>query len=166
VATIQAVPEGELGVVASIDCQLPDVGTSASVPIGGLTSGPAQVTISVEFAAHSAVPSPAPRNSWNATLFPRWVSVTSPTLQPIKVTEPALQKQCGFSDCELLSSDDANASVYLTTALTDELVARAEAGGVIVLLQESSSSHFFKSERTNYKQACERCTLLHLSLCQ
>ena len=154
VATKQTLPQGELSVVASINCQLPDVGTSASVPFGGL-AGPKQITLTVEFAAGSAA-RPAPKNSWNATLFPAWVATRSPTKHPIQVTDPSLQKSCGFSDCEVSSGDVAggDARVYLATAITDALLKRVEAGSVVVLVQGASSSRFFKSERTNFKQAC------------
>jgi hypothetical protein len=166
VKTTQAVPQGELGLVASMECLLPDVGTSASVPFGGPIPGPKHITITAEFAVGSASIS-APKNSWNATLFPRWVSVASPTKQPIKVTDPALQKQCGFSDCVVSSGDDAgdDPSVYFTATITDALVTRAEAGSVVVLVQGASSERFFKSERTNFKQACEFCIFLDLYLC-
>ena len=156
VETAQAVPQGELGLVASLECLLPDVGTSASVPFGGPTLGPKQITITVGFAVGSPSIS-APQNSWNATLFPRWVSVASPTKQPVKVTDPALQDHCGFSDCEVSSGDDAGdgPSVYLTATITDALLRRAEAGSIVVLVQSANSDRYFQSERTNFKQACE-----------
>lgn len=155
-ATTQAVPQGELGVVASIYYQLPDVGTSASVPFGGPAVGPKQVTLSVEFASGSM----APKNTWNSTLLPAWVSVPSPTKRPIHVTDHSLQKLCGFSDCVVSSGDTegVDVSVYLTTSMTDALVKRVEAGSVAVLVQEASSSVFFASERTNFKQACMPCS--------
>lgn len=155
VATQEVVPQGELGVVASITYQLPDVGTSASMPFNGTVVGPKQITVAVEFEA-SSVSRPAPKNSWNATLLPRWVSVMSPTKQPIQVTDHSLQKSCGFSDCEVSSGVTAgvNDNVYLTTEITDELVTSVQAGSVVVLVQRASSSRFFKSERTNFKQAC------------
>ena len=82
------------------------------------------------------------------------------------MTDPALLQHCGFSDCAVSSGDDAgdDPSVYLTTALTDALVTRAEAGSVVVLVQSASSDTFFKSERTNFKQACE-CCIVALVLC-
>lgn len=161
-ATKQMVPQGEIGVVATINCQLPDIGTSASVPFGSAAAGPKQITVAVEFATGSAS-KPAPKNSWNATLVPRWVSVTSPTNQTIKVTHRSLQKLCGFSDCEVSSGSVAAAhpSVYLTTTISHELQARVDSGSVVVLVQGESSSRFFKSERTNFKQACaSRASLL------
>ena len=102
VATVKPVPQGELGVVAEIEYILPDVGTSASVPVSG-APGPVGVTVTAAFTQQSTV-SPAPLNSWNTTLFPRWVRVPSPTKVPVQVTDPALQAQCGFNDCKVSSA--------------------------------------------------------------
>jgi hypothetical protein len=152
VATSKPVPQGELGVVASIDFQLPDVGTSASVAVGA-TPGPKSVTVTAAFAELSTL-TPAPLNSWNATLFPRWVSGPSPGKLPIRVTDAALQEQCGFNDCEISSAEPVASSpgVFLTTTINGALVQRAQEGSVVVLIQRDSTG-VFKSAATRFKQA-------------
>jgi hypothetical protein len=155
VPTAKPVPQGELGVVASINFVLPDAGTTSSVTFGGKTPGPKTVTVTAAF-AHPSPLIPAPLNSWNATLFPRWVSAPSPNKMPIQVTSETLRAQCGFSDCEVSSIDppkDAKARVYLTTSINDELVRRAQEEGSVVVLIERTSTGFFKSAATRFKQA-------------
>ena len=49
VAVSNSVKQGLLGVVASIDCSLPDIGTTNSVPIG--TTGPKTITVTARFAS-------------------------------------------------------------------------------------------------------------------
>ena len=156
VPSVKPVPQGEMGIVASIEFMLPDVGTSASVPFGGPIAGPKSITVTAAFAEQSAT-NPAPLNSWNTTLFPRWVSVPSPTKDSIQVTDPALQAQCGFSDCKVSNwNSTTNPSdppvVYLTTKISDALLQRAKEGSAVVLVEETSSG-FFKSAATRFKQA-------------
>ena len=165
------VVQGELDLVASIEFVLPDVGTTASVPFG-TTDGPKTITVTAAFAQDGGGGSFAatvPGNSWNATLFPRWVSAPSPggnsstttttttttTPQPVEVTDPILQGQCGFDDCAVTSLNRDPASppaVIMTRTVSSALLQSAAAGSVLVLLQDATSA-MFPSIATRFKQA-------------
>lgn len=154
VAVAQAVAQGSLGVVGTVKYQLPDVGTTASVAFGE-TDGPKTVTITAKFSSSSgSFATAVPLNSWNATLFPKWVA--SGTKRPVKVSSADLQASCGFSNCEVSDgeprSDDPPA-VYLTTGITGALVASAEQAGSVVVLVQGTSTGTFESAATRFKQA-------------
>ena len=156
-AAVQPVAQGTLGVVVSIDiAALPDVGTSDSVPFG-TTDGAKTLTISAQLTGN-AFADLVPKNSWNATLFPRWENSKSPTSQqqPIQVTSAALLQSCGFNDCVLSATEpdpEAAAAVYLTTTINDALIQSVKQAGSVVVLLESTSTGFFKSTPTRFKQA-------------
>ena len=157
VPTAKPVPQGELGVVAKISFILPDIGTTESVPLAG-APGPKTITVTAEFAKSSNKQLLAvPLNSWNTTLFPRWVAAASPTKGPVIVTDNGLKTRCGFSDCEVVlpASIDPKGppAVYLTTKITDSLVKTAQEAGSVVVLLESTDSSFFKTAATRFKQA-------------
>lgn len=137
---VHSVPQGGLGVVTTINYTLPDVGTSDMVPFGR-TDGAKTVTVVAQLSGNSFAVD-VPPNSWNATLFPRWRLVTSPTVsdggRPIQVTSADLLPHCGFSDCQLASFDpvpttSAASAVYLTPKLTAGLIENVKSGSVVVL---------------------------------
>ena len=151
-----SVPQGEVGLVASIQFELPDVGTTVSVPFGA-TNGPKTITVAASFAADGGLFAAAvPQNSWNATLFPRWVSAPSPRTAPaVEVTEPSLVARCGFNDCTVTSlhRDPAGpAAVIITRNVSTALLQSAANGSVLVLLQDGAGT-YFPSAATRFKQA-------------
>ena len=94
----------------------------------------------------------APRNSWNATLFPRWEHSPSPAGKHVVVTDPVLLPRC-FSNCGVMSSD-AQKQVIVTTSITYPLLQEAARNGsVLLLLQNSTTNQFFPTSTTRFKQA-------------
>ena len=94
----------------------------------------------------------APRNSWNATLFPRWEHSPSPAGKHVVVTDPVLLPRC-FSNCGVMSSD-AQKQVIVTTRITYPLLQEAARNGsVLLLLQNSTTNQFFPTSTTRFKQA-------------
>jgi len=75
---------------------------------------------------------------------------------PIKVTSARLlsPRRCGFTDCELSSMTPTSevAAVYVTTVVSAGLIRAAERGSVVVLL-ENTTTGFFKTSMTWFKQA-------------
>ena len=159
VPVLTPVPQGEVGLAASIEFALPDVGTTASV-VFGTTDGPRTITVTAAFAQDGgSFAAAVPGNSWNATLFPRWVSAPSPgngtTPQPVEVTDPIMQGRCGFDDCTVTSLHRDPASppaVILTRSVSSALLQSAAAGSVVLLLQDATST-LFPSTATRFKQA-------------
>ena len=158
VAVRSTVAQGKLGVIATIALSLPDVGTTASVKFGE-TDGAKTVTVTAKFAPGSdsgsgSFATAVPMNSWNATLFPKWVAAA--TKAPVLVTNPTLLEFCGFSNCEASDgepSPDAAPAVYLTSSITGALAASVEKSGSVVVLIESTSTGFFQTASTRFKQA-------------
>lgn len=162
-AVQQPVAQGTLGVVVSIDiAALPDVGTTASI-LFGATDGPKTLTVTAQLTGSSSFAGLVPKNSWNATLFPRWEDSKSPSTtshsnkqSAIQVTNANLLKSCGFSDCVLSDVDPdpkAPAAVYLTSTINDALIQSVKQAGSVVVLLESTSTGFFKTTATRFKQA-------------
>lgn len=96
-----AVVQGTLGVVASLSTKVPDVGTTVTTP----TKGPVQITVTAELVSvptdsSSSVFAPAvPQNSWNATVFPRWVDSAAGPGWNLTVTNTASLQGCLFNNC-------------------------------------------------------------------
>eukprot|EP01047_Picozoa_sp_COSAG01_P014799 COSAG01_NODE_729_length_14031_cov_24.502800_4_plen_771_part_00 len=153
------VPQGALGLIATIEYSLPDVGTSTSVAFGR-TDGPKTLTVTAQLVGNQ-FSATVPTNSWNSTLFPRKVIEPSPPTKsgrPIQVTDAKLLlPHCGFSDCEASSIDpdpSAAPAVYLTATVTSTLIQSIKKGSVVVMLGGMiSTSHFFKTDTTRFKQA-------------
>ena len=149
------VAQGSLGVVASIEVTLPDVGTSESVRFGA-TDGPKPVTLTAQLTGN-AFAKQVPSNTWNSTLFPKWQKVASPTKPPIRVTSAGLlpPSRCGFTDCQLSTanpSPSAPPAVYVTSTITNGLVQAVKSGSVVLLLENTTAGHFPTSV-TRWKQA-------------
>jgi hypothetical protein len=153
--TVRPVAQGDLGVVASIELTLPDIGTSDSVKFG--TNGPKTLTLTAQLTGN-AFSAQVPMNTWNSTLFPRWQKVASPTAsKPIQVTSAELlpPSRCGFTDCQLStvnSSPSAAPAVYVTSKVTNSLIQAAKSGSVVLLL-ENTTAGFFPTSVTWWKQA-------------
>ena len=159
VATSKAVPQGELGVVASIRFALPDAGTTAS-NVFGVTDGPKTITVTAELVpnAGNSFAAAVPMNSWNTTLFPSWVDGPAPAA--LVVTSADLLPQCGFNDCTVAPNGSATAgppTVFLARGLDDTtlksgVLKSVMDGSVLVLVQDGPST-LFPSTPTKFKQA-------------
>jgi hypothetical protein len=131
------------------------VGTTASVKFGQ-TDGAKTITVTAKFAASTSgsFATAVPMNSWNATLFPKWVAAATKT--PVLTTSPTLHSSCGFSNCEESDgepSSSAAPAVYLTSKMTGALAESVEKAGSVVVLIESTSTGFFPTVSTRFKQA-------------
>ena len=155
-AVTQSVPQGSLGVVGTVTLTLPDVGTTESIAFGA-TNGAKTLTVTAQFAAGgggSGFATAVPMNTWNATLFPKHVAGESKS--PVMATSATLKEHCGFSNCKLSDgepSPDAPPALYLTTTMTGALAASVEKAGSVVLLLQGTSSGFFQTAATRFKQA-------------
>ena len=106
VATKSVVAQGTLGIVASIVVMLPDAGSTVAEG-----ASPVAITLTAElvFPGRGFVPA-VPGNSWNATLFPRWVD--SPTHSfNLSVTDPAMLQGCLFNNCGLAPGANAKCEI-------------------------------------------------------
>lgn len=78
------------------------------------------------------------------------------TKNPVMVTSPTLLPNCGFSNCVVSNGEpsaQAAPAVYLTNTMTGALAASAEHAGSVVVLLEGTSTGFFKTASTRFKQA-------------
>jgi hypothetical protein len=153
--TVVLVPQGELGVVGSIEFVLPDVGSTTTVPYS-VTDGAKSITVTAQFVPGSSFAAAVPANSWNTTLYPRWVDSPTPTSSaPLMATDPELVSKCGFSDCKLSPLEPTATgprAVFMTRHVNDALLQRVAKGSVVVLLQNTTSK-VFPSAATRFKQA-------------
>ena len=141
--------------VLQVSLTLPDVGTTESVAFGA-TDGAKTLTVTAQFAAGGggSFATAVPMNTWNATLFPKHVA--SESKSPVMATSATLKEHCGFSNCKLSDgepSPDAPAALYLTTTMTGALAASVEKAGSVVVLLQGTSSGFFQTAATRFKQA-------------
>lgn len=146
-----SVAQGTIGLLATITVDsLPDLGTTASTALG--VGGPQTLTLAVSLVGSGVSGVLASNNSWNVTLFPRWVSSATSGWTVI-VPDPSLLPLCGFSNCKTAPSAAGNrSSVYLTAVLTDDLLGAARSGSAVVVLQ-TSENFPLPSARSTFKPA-------------
>ena len=120
VKTSAVVPQGDLGVVASLSVPLPDAGTTTSKAGGKIpTNGPSplRITVTAELVSAGSFASgtggTVPKNSWNTTLFPRWVDSATDGWN-LTVVGAALLQGCGFSNCLLSPPPPSTTSCQFT----------------------------------------------------